>query len=152
MQRKVEEALGKPTLELGGFRIWVHGRQYPESKTFWDGNWWRTTINCSSKNSSVEVCGDLLHGSELASWLEALVDVRETGNGCAVLDTMEPYLRVEIRAETYQRFSLCVNITPSRGVEKHYFEFWVDEIEGLMDGCRAALTLYPIVGTPRDHS
>jgi hypothetical protein len=149
MQRKYEDALGKPAFEIEGLRVWVHGRQYPDAQTFWDGNWWRTTILCSSENSSVKVSGDVLHGSEVGSWLTELEQVREGHESSAHMDTMEPYLEVEIRPETYQRFSVRVNITPDHVFEKHYFEFWCmsDEIDKLIAGCRHALQQFPLVGT-----
>ena len=149
MRRNYEDVLGKPAFEVEGFRVWVHGRQYPDSQTFWDGNWWRTTIRCSSANSSVNVTGDVLHGSEVAAWLIELARVRESHEGSAQMTTMEPFLEVEIKPETYKRFSVRVNITPSHTSEKHYFEFWCmsDEIDKLIDGCRDVLRQYPIEGT-----
>ena len=148
MRRNYEDVLGEPAFEVKGLRVWVYGRQYPDAQTFWDGNWWRTTIHCSSENSSVKVSGDVLHGSEVESWLTELEHVLESHEGVAQIKTMEPYLGVEIRPETYQRFSVRVNITPGHVFERHYFEFWCasDDISEVIFGCRKVLQEYPIIG------
>ena len=31
--------LGEPDIKLAGLQIWVHGRQFPDSDDYWDGNW-----------------------------------------------------------------------------------------------------------------
>lgn len=31
--------IATPDIQLKGFRLWVHGREFPEAQDFWTGNW-----------------------------------------------------------------------------------------------------------------
>jgi hypothetical protein len=44
--------LGAPNLELEGLQIWVHGRQFPDSNDYWDGNWLRVTAHCGRNSAT----------------------------------------------------------------------------------------------------
>ncbi|WP_216319320.1 WapI family immunity protein [Deinococcus aestuarii] len=33
------KAKGTPDLRLKGFRLWVHGREFPDAQDYWTGNW-----------------------------------------------------------------------------------------------------------------
>ncbi len=54
----------------------------------------------------------------------------------------------QVKPETYLRFSVGVDITPTRVFERHYFEFWCQEteIKSLISGCRETLQKYPLIG------
>jgi len=34
-----EDKLGKPDLSLAGLQIWIHGREFPNDKGSFDGDW-----------------------------------------------------------------------------------------------------------------
>ena len=44
---------GEPDLKLAGFQLWVHGRRFPESGGYYDGNWLRVTARCGASGASV---------------------------------------------------------------------------------------------------
>jgi hypothetical protein len=51
------EALGDPSLDLFGLKLWIHGRQFPNANDFWDGNWLRVTAMLSTSTSVVRTEG-----------------------------------------------------------------------------------------------
>src|SRR5688500_13255454 len=97
------ENLGVPDIELAGLKIWTHSRKYPEHQDFWDGNWLNTTFLCKAQGALVWVSGDILHLSEFADWLVELGKLNKTFSGEASLDTLERYVSVKMKPETYQR-------------------------------------------------
>ncbi len=142
------ENLGFLDIELAGLQIWIHSRKYPEHQDFWDGNWLNTTFHCEARGASVWVSGDIVHSSEIADWLVALEKLNETLSGEANLDTLERYMNVKMKPETYQRVSIKVNISPERIFQQHYFEFWLDQscLNDLISSCRKILTKFPVRG------
>jgi hypothetical protein len=140
------ENLVVPDIELAGLKIWIHSRKYPEHQDFWDGNWLNTTFLCKAQGVSVLVSGDILHLSEIADWLVALEKLNETLLGEANLDTLERYVNVKMKPETYQRASIEVDISPERIFQRHYFEFWLDQscLENLIEGFHKILKKFPI--------
>ena len=66
------DSLGAPSLKLGTFVLWVHGRQYPDSEDAWDGNWLNVTAHCGASGSRVVVSGAVLDTASLARWRTAL--------------------------------------------------------------------------------
>ena len=38
----------EPSVAFAGFRLWVFGRQFPDSKDYWDGNWIVVKAECDS--------------------------------------------------------------------------------------------------------
>jgi hypothetical protein len=59
------EALGSPSLDLFGLKVWIHGRQFPEATDFWDGNWVRVTAILSTPASMVRTEGPIIHLREI---------------------------------------------------------------------------------------
>lgn len=53
MKRIDPGQLEKPHLEFGVLQIWVLGREFEDSQDYWDGNWLRVLIHCSSEASDV---------------------------------------------------------------------------------------------------
>jgi hypothetical protein len=85
------EPEGPPTIHLCGLKIWIHGRQFPES-TDADGNWLRVTANCADAGASVWVRGSFLDTLSFARWEQRLQAIYNTLSGEAILEAHEPEL------------------------------------------------------------
>lgn len=48
---------GESDMKIAGLAIWIHGRQFPDSKDYWDVNWLNVTVRCGAQGASVKVCG-----------------------------------------------------------------------------------------------
>lgn len=45
----LERRHGRPDLVLVGFRLWVHGRQFPDKQDYYDGNWLTISDCCEAE-------------------------------------------------------------------------------------------------------
>lgn len=50
---KLEKEPRAPDFCIGGFKLWVYGREFPESHDYWDGNWINVVVRCT-RSSFVE--------------------------------------------------------------------------------------------------
>jgi hypothetical protein len=109
---------GKPDLKINELQIWIHGREYPDSNDYWDGNWLRVTVHCGRGNSNVWVTGSIIHVPELSQLKDDLSNFIESLQGKVELQTMEPELKIAFEANTQRAKSwnyeieMKVNITP----------------------------------------
>jgi hypothetical protein len=136
-----------PQLEVGGFKLWVHGRQFPDSDDSWDGNWLRVTGHCSGAGGSVSVTGSILDAVSVLRFRDQLDSLREALQGEAVLDSVEPNLAVRLRAsDGLGHIAARVEITPDHLSEGHWFEYELDQsyLPGVMRQCDAILAEYPV--------
>jgi hypothetical protein len=90
MSSREIESLGPADLKIAGLRIWVHGRQFPDSKDYWDGNWLRVTAHCASESAHVRVHGAIIHLGEIEGLKSGCEVLSQTLAGSAVLDCIEP--------------------------------------------------------------
>jgi len=139
-----------PQLVIGPLRIWIHGRQFPGMKDYWDGNWILTTAQVEEEGARVTVYGPILHLPELRTWLGELETLHKNLKGTAELPTMEPNLRVALRAEALGRIEAEVELTPNHLSQEHRFSFAVDQsfLPQLCWSIRQVLKDFPIVGRP----
>src|SRR5262245_58281939 len=49
--------LVEPDLKLGGFSLWVFGRQFPDANDYWDGNWLNVRARVEAPGALVEAPG-----------------------------------------------------------------------------------------------
>jgi hypothetical protein len=129
-----ENKLGKPDLKISGLQVWIHGREFPESTDFWDGNWLNVTAHCGKGESNIRVTGPLIHVPELAQFKADLEIFSIALQGKVELQTMEPNLKVELVQATTRRdeslnyeIEMRVNITPNQIFETHEFIFGIDK-------------------------
>ncbi|HEY4193480.1 MAG TPA: hypothetical protein VGM46_12610, partial [Mesorhizobium sp.] len=61
-------AVDDPDIKFDIFRLWVIGRQFPNSDDYWDGNWLNVRAEVRANGAIIEVIGAILHLSELASF------------------------------------------------------------------------------------
>jgi len=140
------ERLGEPDLVIAGLRVWIHGRQFPQSVDYWDGNWLRVTAYSVYQDSMVRAHGSILHLGELADLLRECEELYKTLQGCAALRCIEPNLAVELNAENGGCIRARVSITPDHMNESHSFEQEIDQtyLPPIIGSCQAILGKFPI--------
>src|SRR5262245_35740174 len=133
-------ALGPPSVKIGGLAIWVHGRQFPDSEDFYDGNWLRVTAHCGASGASVWVTGAILMVNELQRWADESESVYRDLAGESVLSSYEPDLKATITSiDSTGHLVLRVEITPDHMTQRHQFDFELDQsfLPLLISQCRA---------------
>ncbi len=147
---KFAENLGAPDIKLEGLQIWIHGRQFPSEKDYWDGNWLNVTAHCGAQGADVWTSGAILHVPDIARWLDSLEWMNKSLSGEADLVSLEPELVVELKMDSPGKISMRVEITPDNITQEHNFQFEIDQsyLVGLIESCRRVLAKYPIRGKP----
>jgi hypothetical protein len=141
------ETYGRPSIQLGALRIWVHGYQFPESSDAWDGNWLRVTAHCAVSGASVVVTGAILDTVSFLGFQRELTKLYERLEGVATLESHEPELKVAVRsASGIGRMEVQVEITPEHLHQAHRFVFGVDQsyLPHVIRGCEQLLRQYPV--------
>jgi hypothetical protein len=149
MRRPSPDDFGEPSLQVAGFRLWIHGRQFPESDDFWDGNWLRVTAHCDAPSSSVWTEGAILMATDLERFGQ---QCRKLVNGevpAACLDPLEPELSLSVTAtDRAGHLTACVEITPDHLRQRHRVEFEMDQtyLPQIIGQCERIVNEYPIRG------
>ncbi|WP_427551556.1 WapI family immunity protein [Methylomonas sp. MS20] len=146
MNSRELEALGEPDLKIAGLHLWVHGREFPQSEDYWDGNWLRVTAYCLYPNSSVRTHGSIVHLGEIAGLLRETESLYKTLQGQAALQCMEPYLGIELLAQTGGHIRVKISITPDHMTETHSYTDNIDQsyLPPIVAGCQAILAKLPL--------
>jgi hypothetical protein len=90
------DAYGPPAIGFGSLRLWVHGRAHPEATDAWDSKWLRITAHCAESGGAVLITGVLLDTVSFFRWHGELTRVYRELCGKAVLESVEPNLRVVV--------------------------------------------------------
>lgn len=140
------ETLGEPDLQIAGLRLWVHGRQFPQSQDYWDGNWLIVTALCSYPESSVRVHGSIVHLGEVYGLLHETETLYQSLEGRAELRCIEPTLGVELSAQTCGHIQVKISITPDHINESHSYTDGFDQtyLPPIITGCKAILSKFPL--------
>lgn len=150
MSQKVTPAdLGEPDLNVAGFQLWVHGRQFPESEDYYDGNWLRVTAHCGASGASVWAQGAILMVTDIAGFGDKCAAMLSGDTKSAALDPLEPELKVSLEAaDGLGHVRAQVEITPDHLLQAHRFEFGVDQsyLPGIIRQCSEIVQEYPIRG------
>jgi len=136
-----------PDLKLGGFSLWVLGRQFPDANDFWDGNWLHILARMQAPGASVEVRGAIVRASEIAKFVQELEPLHMNLVGEAALRCMEPNLQIVVRCcDALGHVTVQVMITPNHMTQSHEFKFELDQtyLGSLLDGCRNVLSNWPV--------
>lgn len=150
MKEYIEQNLGKADIEIAGLQIWVHGRQFPDSHDYWDGNWLSVTACCEAKGACVWVAGNIIHLSEIHILLSGAEKLYRDLKGKAELPCMEPELSLELTAKSQGQIEMTVDITPDNLSQGHSFMFKIDQsyLPGLLTGCKKVMHKFPVKGGP----
>lgn len=148
---KLAEQLGEPDIQLGGLALWIHGREFPESEDYWDGNFVMVTACCRAEGARVWAQGPILHLGELAAWAVALKHIHQTLSGSADLNCMEPNLRVHVSVDGAGHLSVNVCITPNHLEQKHEFDLRLDQshLPSFLASCERVLDRFPVRNAER---
>lgn len=140
----------KPDLDLGVLQMWVHGRKYPESGDYWDGNWLNVTAHCGGEDSNVWVTGSIIHLTDLKTLQADLEKLCSSLNGAAVLETMEPNFGIDFEASPQKEIHVKVHLTPNHLSQEHHYFFKVSqyELQKFMQEIKIILESNPIIGKP----
>ncbi len=134
-------------MEVAGFQLWVHGRQFPEADDYYDGNWLRVTAHCSASGASVWVQGAIVMVTDIAGFGDQCNAMLRGTSHLAVLDPVEAELRVSLEAaDCLGHIRAQVEITPDHLAQSHRMEFAVDQsyLPGIIKQCTAIVQEYPI--------
>jgi hypothetical protein len=151
MDERLLAKLGRPNLKLEGLQIWVHGRQFPDSHDYWDGNWLRVTAHCGGKGASVFTTGSIIRLTELDHWRSGTENLLKSLDGEANLVCMEPELSVNLKHTSLGHITMEVSITPDHLAQRHWFQFEIDQsnLPPFIKQCQSILETYPIRGDRR---
>jgi hypothetical protein len=141
------EPSGPPTVHFCGLRIWIHGRESPDSDDEWDGNWLRVTANCAAAGASVWSTGSFLDTVSFARWEQSLRRLYETLSGEAMLSASEPELVVQVQStDRVGHLRVRVKITPVLVNQDHRFDFSADQsyLPPVIQQCQNLLAEYPV--------
>lgn len=140
-----KEKLGMPDLEIAGLSIWIHGRGYPESNDYWDGNWLNVTVYCEKDGSIVRATGSIIHLSEIEIWLNETKVMNEKLEGESNLPCVEPNLYIKITMKERDKAEMFVDITPDTVNNHHNFIFEIDQssFSKLIEQLDTILKKYP---------
>ncbi|AQT67375.1 hypothetical protein STSP2_00519 [Anaerohalosphaera lusitana] len=118
----------------------------------WGGleNWLNVTVHCGENGASVRVSGDIIHSTELMTFLVGIERLSKTVKGQVEMACMEPYLSVVLKAGDCGHIEIQVDITPDPAKQKHSFIFEIDQsyLPKLITDCKKVLEEYPMIGKP----
>jgi hypothetical protein len=151
MSREVSPAdLGESDLTVAGFQLWVHGRQFPESEDYYDGNWLLITAHCGARGARVWTKGAILLVTDIAQFANQCAAILRGDTRLAAIAPLEPELKISLEvADRLGHIRAQVEITPEYLVQAHWFEFEIDQsyLSGIIQQCSAILQEYPIRGS-----
>lgn len=148
-QKLTPTDLGEPDLNVAGFQLWVHGRQFPEAEDYYDGNWLRVTAHCGASGASVWAQGAILMVTDIAGFGVGCAAMLDGELKSAALDPFEPELKLLLEAsDSAGHIRAQVGITPDHMLQSHRFEFEVDQsyLPGIIKQCSEIVQEYPIRG------
>jgi len=155
MAQSARAAVEAPSIELGGFQIWVHRRQFPDVHDRWDGNWLHVTAQCAQAGAIVAAGGPILDAADLQRFRDQLVAIHGTPSGQAELSGAEPNIRVRVGANgALGHLRVRIELTPDSQAQGHWFEYVID-LGDLADTIRqldTVLELFPVRGRAPDVS
>jgi hypothetical protein len=155
MAQPARTAIEAPSIELGGFQIWVHRRQFPDAQDRWDGNWLHATAQCAQAGAIVAAGGPILDAADVERFRDELVAVQATRSGQAELSGAEPNIRVRVAANgVLGHLRVRVELTPDPQAQGHWFEYVIDQgyLPDTIRQLDAVLKLFPVRGRAPDAS
>ncbi len=143
-----EKELRDPDFCIGGFELWIYGRQFPDSDDYWDGNWLDVIARCTAASSVVEAAGCILHLAELHGLMAECKQIYDTLAGEAKLECLEPNIGLKIKMKNGGHCELTVSITPDHLYQEHSFIFDLDQsyLPPLIKSLELILHSYPVKG------
>src|SRR5205823_9919345 len=116
----------EPDLKLGGFSLWVLGRQFPDATDYWDGNWLNVRARVETPSAVADAKGPFVTIPELATFAKELEALHASLVGEAGLRCMEPDLEIAIRSGSRGQMAAKVTLSPDHMIQSHEFKFDLD--------------------------
>ena len=141
---KAIESLGTPLLKLAGFQLWIHGRQFPESRDHWDGNWLNVTSHCGAAGASIWASGAIITTMDIEKFSAECERLYKGLAAEATIDPVEPNLHLSLRTtDSLGHIRMLVEITQDHMSQKHELSFEIDQsyLPEVISQCRAAQEL-----------
>lgn len=142
---------GNPDLEIHGLQLWVHGREFPASHDYYDGNWLLVTVHFCASGFDVRDQGALVLVTEILEFGEQCEQLLSGSRDVATLAAIEPgipqvYLQ---RADSAGHFSAVGKITPNHMRPTDYLEFTADRdyVHQLITQCQSIVKVYQVRGS-----
>jgi hypothetical protein len=135
-------------LVLGGLRLWVLEKSFPDSVEWYDGNWLNVQAECAAPGATVTARGALLTAEDLARLLAGLEAMHRRETSSAGMSPLEPNLVVGLTANSRGGVRIDVRLTPDSMTQEHRFFFDADlaYLAGPIEQCRAVLERFPVEG------
>ncbi|WP_158903599.1 hypothetical protein [Burkholderia sp. L27(2015)] len=142
---KIDE-LGDADLRIGGFSLWVHGRQFPEAIDYWDGNWLLVTACYICPDAAVVAHGSFVRLDEISSLADGCRRLYRTLAGEAGLHCLEPNLDITVAAKGLGHFDLRIALTPDQVNQQHLFKQQFDQtlLSSIIASCDVILEQFPM--------
>ena len=143
---------GAPSLQIGGLRLWITGRQFPDADDALDGNWLVATAHCEAIGASILVQGAIVMVTDIATFGEQCTAIVKGNSGSALLDPHEPELKVSLETVgPLGHIKAQVQISPDHLRQSHHFTFEVDQsyLPGLIQQCDTIVSQYPLRGSEK---
>jgi hypothetical protein len=139
--------------ELGGFRLEVLGRQFPDAQDYWDGNWLRVSSECKAAGSQVLVEGSYVHIGGIVQLRDKLEAMFSNKSKQEEVDFIEPEL--EMKFSVGSRGDVCFEVwlTPDHLNQSHRYVFELDlsHFPAAMLQCEAILKIYPVKNNEQEQ-
>lgn len=146
------EDLGPPSLALGGLRLWVVGKAFPDSVEWYDGNWLQVRAECAAPGAAVTAAGPLLTPEDIARLLAGMEAMQRWEASSAEMSPLEPSLVVGLTGNSRGGLRIDVRLTPDHMTQGHRFFFDADltYLATPIAQCREILERFPAAeGRPR---
>ncbi|WP_344779081.1 WapI family immunity protein, partial [Nocardioides panacisoli] len=95
--------------------ITVLGREHPGADDYWDGNWIIATVSIGTGSFTGQVRGSL-RMDEIHRFNEGLKFLNQNLFGAAVLETMEDWITLTVKAESSGRIQISGELADGAGI------------------------------------
>lgn len=138
----------RPDLIIEKLKIWINGRQFPDSADYWDANWMNINARYDSVTSFVETSGSIVHLSQIRSFLESSEKALQGHTQIIELPAIEPNIGLKLELDKLGHIKGELSITHDHLSEKHQYTFDMDQsyLPDLISQCKAIFVKYPIKG------
>ena len=139
-----------PDITLGPLNVWVRDRPYADASDDRDASWLDIRAEVRVPGAVVSCEGPYLRTVELEDFLNQLDAANRALSGSALLETLEPNLKVEVVFRALGHAELKIDITPDHLSQNHRFWDGTDQtyIQEAIRQIRTVLSEYPVLGRP----
>jgi hypothetical protein len=150
LEKMTNEKADELRINLPPLTILVKSREFPEDNSYWSGNFLEVRAECREGAVRAVVEGPYIHVSELKLWLEDLENLRNHVVSEAVLECLEPLIKIKIAIASEDAINCEVSLIENliAGVTPHEFDFSfqisLDAVDSAIGQLRCVLEKYPL--------